>query len=318
MSGRGASWIAVAALLGLVSVAIVLAASLPQLTLTEGTPFEGRSVVDGAGHSSAVAPSGGPRPFITFLAYAPTAIALIAAFLYAWSMRKRGTDEEGGPPVRRNRWGMIIVMLLMVPVVFVTTHRAGQSRAEAEAEQLVEQQLVVTEETDGTALPTAVAAGVGDTPAREGHAAAQLLEIALFLLALGTSTALLIAAWRLRKAAPKPPESATPALEESIDNAIRGLSQGRDAVGVVVDCYREMMGSFAATSGVDPRTLTPREFARSLAPFGLGGAALDELTALFELVRYGRRPDGDFAPRALSCMTQLRERLAEVAAAPTT
>ena len=317
MSGRGASWIAVAALLGLVSVAIVLAASLPQLTLTEGTPFEGRNTTEGAEQASAVARSVGPRPFTTFLAYAPTAIVLIAAGLYAWSMRKRGTDEEGGPPVRRTRWGTIIVMLLMVPAVFLATQRANRPQDETAAEVLEEEQ-VVEEESGVAQLPATIAAGVGDTPAREGHAAARLLEIALFLLALGTSTALLVAAWRLRKARPKTSESAAPALEESIDNAIRGLSQGRDAVGVVVDCYREMMSSFAATSGVDPRALTPREFARSLAPFGLGGEALDELTALFELVRYGRRPDDDFAPRALSCMTQLRERLAEVAAAPTT
>lgn len=311
---RAASWIAVTAILGLVGLAIVLASTLPELTLTEGTPFDGRASLAKEAHGEAIARAGATRPFIQFLAYAPLAIVLVAALLYAWSMRHRGSDEETGPPRRRTRWGAVIVMLLIIPVLFLTRDRMART-LEEEAPVAETEEQTTAEERELVPLPAAIAAGVGDTPRAESHTAARLLEVALAVLATGASVALLVAAWRMRRERPKPPEPEAPALEQAIDGALRGLAQGRDPAGVVIDCYREMMGAFAATSGVNPRALTPREFAASLGSKGLGGEPLDELTSLFELVRYGRRPDDAFAPRALSCMTKLRERLAEIAAA---
>jgi uncharacterized membrane protein YidH (DUF202 family) len=310
VSGRCASWIAFAALLGLVSLSIILASALPQLALTEGTPFDGRVAARTLEDESANTRSGGPRPFVTFLAYAPTAIVLIAAGLYAWSMRKRGTDEEGGPPVRRTRWGTVVVMLMIVPVVFLATRSMNRSSDEMTAEAVEEEQ-VAEEESVVAELAGAVVTGVGDTPEAESHAASRLLETVLVTLVIGTSAAVLIAVWRLRRVRPRAAEAQPAALEQPADNALRGLAQGRDPVGVVIECYREMMSSFAATSGVDPRALTPREFAKSLESAGLGGEPLEELTSLFELVRYGHRPDDALAPRALSCMMRLRECLAE-------
>ncbi len=315
LSGRAASWIAVAALLGLAALAIVLSAALPTLTLTEGSPFEGRAVPGASPRSSGSSDGGSPRAFVKLLAFVPMAVFAVAVALYAWSMRHRGDAQEGGPPRRRTRWGAVVVMLFIIPVLFFARSRLERTY-EGEADAAVAEETLAEEEPGVDVFPTTLHAGTGETPAGEASAAARLLEILLAVVAVGTSAILLAAAWRLRKARPAPEPPTPPALEETLDHALRGLAQGRDAAGIVIDCYREMMNSFAASSGVDPRALTPREFARSLATRGLGGAALEELTNLFELVRYGRRPDDDLAPRALSCMTELRERLAALAPAP--
>lgn len=140
-----------------------------------------------------------------------------------------------------------------------------------------------------------------------------MLQIALAIVTLGTAAGLFVAARRRRTQAPRR-APANSDLMTPVGAALEELRLGRDAVGTVERCYRDMMKSYAEAAGIDPTALTPREFARSLAATGLGGPALDELTSLFELVRYGRRPDDGFSPCALRCMVQLRNSLVAASA----
>ncbi len=112
-----------------------------------------------------------------------------------------------------------------------------------------------------------------NTPATEARTTSVLLQVAFGLLALGASAGLIVAAMRLRPPKPKAPPPRESGIRDSVDNALAKLRLGRDAAGVVEECYRDMVRAFAESSGVDPSPLTPREFARSLESMGLGGTA---------------------------------------------
>jgi hypothetical protein len=93
----------------------------------------------------------------------------------------------------------------------------------------------------------------GAIPAAEARATTGILQIAFAILVVGTSAGLIAAAIRLRGPRPKArPASEMPTLAATVESALAGLNSGRDATGVVAECYREMMRAFAASSGVDP------------------------------------------------------------------
>jgi hypothetical protein len=317
LTRRIAPWIAVAALAGLVGLSIVLASSLPRLTLTEGRPFEERVEAESANRNSFSASPGTFRGLSAILVYVSLAVAVVGVVIYALALRSRGTGGGGRGPARRSSWGPAIVLLVMVPLIFFARDRITRQLAVAPDEPQQEERA-----TEDPPPPTPFAedtAEPGDiTTAAEARATTGILQIAFAILVVGTSAGLIIAALRLRGARPKAgPKTEMPTLTASVETAIASLNSGREATGVVAECYREMMRAFASSSGVDPLPLTPREFSRALASMGLGGEPLEELTSLFELVRYGRRDDDALAPRALRCMTRLRDHLLDIPAPAT-
>ncbi len=305
MSGRAAPWIAVAALLGLVVLSVFLAASLGQVTPTEGNSFDetigGTTPLWTYPHSS-----GGISPLRAIdyiLAYGPFGLVVLGILIYVVSQFKTRM-------VRHRRRGALPAILAVAALMLIIGLVARQQMLRSVEDAVVTPPQA--EQTSPVGEPAPVVVGVAvepDTPTVEARATSVLLQVAFGLLALGASAGLIVAAMRLRPSKPKTPPLREPSIEDSVDNALRKLRLGRDAAGVVEECYRDMVRAFAASSGVDPSPLTPREFARSLESMGLGGDPLEELTSLFELVRYGRRPDDPLAPRALRCMMQLRDSL---------
>ncbi len=316
MSGRSAPWIAVAALLALAGVAIVLAASLPQLTLTEGHPFEEHVTATSATRNALSASPGALRGPGYILAIGSLAIVFVGSVIYVLVLRRRGGGGGRGP-ARRGRWGPAIALLIVIPLIFFARDRLAQQLEETPDEQRPAE-TAAEESLPPSLIPPDVTEPGAITPAAEARATTGMLQIAFAILVVGTSAGLIVAALRLRGVRPKAgPTSEMPTLTATVENALAGLSSGRNATGVVAECYREMMRAFAASSGVDPLPLTPREFAHALESMGLGGDALEELTSLFELVRYGQRDDDLLAPRALRCMSLLHDHLRE-APAPAT
>jgi hypothetical protein len=307
VSGRAAPWIAVASLFGLVVLSIFLAASLGQVTLTEGNSFD-----ETLGETTPLWTyphgSGGLSPLRAIdyiLAYGPFGLVVLGILVYVISQFKTRM-------VRHRRRGALPAILAVAALMLIIGLVARQQilrSAEGEAAAPLQ-----AEQTAPAGEPAAVAVGVPvepDTPTGEARATSVLLQVAFGLLALGACAGLIVAAMQLRPSKPKAPPLRESDIRDSVDNALRKLRLGRDAAGVVEECYRDMVRAFAASSGVDPSPLTPREFARSLESMGLGGEPLEELTSLFELVRYGRRPDEPLAPRALRCMMQLHDGLLE-------
>jgi hypothetical protein len=84
------------------------------------------------------------------------------------------------------------------------------------------------------------------------------------------------------------------------------LSAGRDP-DLVLRCYCEMVDLLSRRERVAHVSLTPREFAERLGDLGLPTAAIDRLTELFELVRYGHRESTPFTGRALRSLEEIRE-----------
>jgi len=90
------------------------------------------------------------------------------------------------------------------------------------------------------------------------------------------------------------------------EDAAREIESGADPVGVVQQCYARMLRALSKRYSVNPSFRTPREFAVDMREAGLQSESVDNLTEMFELVRYGGRADGQFAQRAHACLSALR------------
>jgi hypothetical protein len=128
-----------------------------------------------------------------------------------------------------------------------------------------------------------------------------------FGLSLGTGAALVLgsswaaARWRARRSHRRDGELAS----ELELLAERTLSTGRDP-DLVLRCYDEMVDLLSRKERVAHVSLTPREFADRLRDLGLRTEAIDRLTELFELVRYGHRDSRPLAGRALRSLEEIR------------
>jgi len=84
------------------------------------------------------------------------------------------------------------------------------------------------------------------------------------------------------------------------------LRAGHDVRGVVRECYAQMVRILEPEVG-SSICLTPREFSAALADAGMQSCHITQLTHLFELVRYGERPDDRFADQALRCLDGIQQ-----------
>ncbi|MCX6098691.1 MAG: DUF4129 domain-containing protein [Candidatus Bipolaricaulota bacterium] len=307
LSERGGVWLAFACLVSLVVLSVLLSASLDTVTFTEGSPFDE--------HNHERSPLGmtlAPSPMVPLqwidylMAYGPPGVLIIGLLVYVAARRTGWTQRK------TSLTGTLALALIMVALAIVAREQIVRTLGEDPV--LTEETAEQAAEPPGEAAPPLSEPAEGPTTSvAEGRASSSMLQIALAIVTLGAAAGLFVAALRRRARAPRR-ASASPDLMTPVGAALEELRFGRDAVGIVERCYREMMKSYAEASGIDATALTPREFARALAATGLGGAALDELTSLFELVRYGRRPDDGFSPRALRCMVQLRDSLVTTSA----
>ncbi|MGB9757491.1 MAG: DUF4129 domain-containing protein [Candidatus Bipolaricaulaceae bacterium] len=108
----------------------------------------------------------------------------------------------------------------------------------------------------------------------------------------------------LLKSAGRQPEKMA---NESVSSRAEAKSEALQ--GVVMQCWSKMVDLLAPRAGLLPHLpkLTPRELAENLRARGIAHPAIDELTALFEEVRYGGRPDGVWAERACQALAALVE-----------
>jgi len=92
-------------------------------------------------------------------------------------------------------------------------------------------------------------------------------------------------------------------LERLADQA---LAPERDS-DTVLRCYHEMVDLLSRKEQIPHASLTPREFADRLRDLDLRSEAIDRLTKLFELVRYGHRDSGPLADGAATSLAEVRE-----------
>lgn len=93
--------------------------------------------------------------------------------------------------------------------------------------------------------------------------------------------------WRSRRRE----ESAMDRIAEEVKTALDDLQAGGDFRNIVIRCYADMVQALRQERGVHRNTyLTPREFEDTLLSLGLPTDPVQQLTRLFETVRYGHKP----------------------------
>jgi hypothetical protein len=127
--------------------------------------------------------------------------------------------------------------------------------------------------------------------------------IALLIAGLVVAGAWIL--WRRRRA--KPGGLARLAVEAR--SALDALSAGAKVEDVVLRSYFEMARIIEQERGVvRAGAMTPREFEAQLKALGLPAEDVEQLTRLFEAVRYGRWVAGEQEKRqAMACLTAIAE-----------
>ncbi len=93
------------------------------------------------------------------------------------------------------------------------------------------------------------------------------------------------------------------------ERARAALLAGEDPRGVIVACYARMSAALAEERGIErPGSMTAREFGELLGSLGVPGPPVQELTRLFEAVRYGdARPGPGEEAAAVACLGPIVE-----------
>jgi hypothetical protein len=76
---------------------------------------------------------------------------------------------------------------------------------------------------------------------------------------------------------------------------------------LVLRCYREMVDLLSRKKRIAHAALTPREFADRLRDLDVHAEAVDRLTELFELVRYGHRESDPLVNGAVASLDEIRD-----------
>ena len=129
------------------------------------------------------------------------------------------------------------------------------------------------------------------------------LFLAVLIAAMLTGAVWLV--WHRRRR----PENPMEQLAREAQDALEALQAGSDLKNTVMRCYREMSRVLNAQRGIKrQQAMTPREFEKYLKETGLPGQHVQQLTRLFEGVRYGAKvPDEEKEHQAIACLTAIIE-----------
>ncbi len=124
-----------------------------------------------------------------------------------------------------------------------------------------------------------------------------------FLFSLALILVIVFLFWRFYLRRKRPVETIE-LLAKEAQKARENLQAGGDLRNVILRCYYQMAQILQVQRGIlRKHAMTPREFERSLIELGLPGEPIDQLTQLFEAVRYGAKDLGNKAElRAIACL----------------
>jgi hypothetical protein len=290
--------------LGLVSalivIAILFAAGVERVTFTSGRPFDEDTRVKLRSGGGAGAPPAPLRPIDLAIAYGSIGLIVLAIVLL---LRK----NAGGAPQRKgNSWANVVFAATMVAAITVVLFQ--MNRPDEDGKLAAEHAAASQDLTDESAGPAKYQSidellGTGGEDTGRGTAPSILVITGILaVVAVGLGASLVVVLRRRRRV---PADDLAEEILAPVRAAVAELRLGRDPRGAVEHCYRQMLHALAERSKVDPSCLTPREFVAALADGGLDGAAIGELSTLFEEVHYGHRPEETLAARALQCMTAI-------------
>jgi len=132
-----------------------------------------------------------------------------------------------------------------------------------------------------------------------------------YVLALGVAGILMFIAWKSYRIWR---ELNTPYNIPVVDrlakiarSSLDDLSAGRDSTDVIMNCYFRMSDVVGEKKQISRKgSMTPAEFAIKLEQAGLPGDAVQQLTRLFESVRYGGyKTNSTMINEAVTCLTTI-------------
>jgi uncharacterized SAM-binding protein YcdF (DUF218 family) len=135
--------------------------------------------------------------------------------------------------------------------------------------------------------------------------AVPLATIGLAVLLAAALVAIAWFIWRRSRRTVSPLEQ----LAQEARQALVALEGGADVNDTVMRCYFEMSQILSQQHGISrAQTMTPREFELELKGAGLPDEDVEQLTRLFESVRYGARvPDEQQERQAVACLMAIAE-----------
>jgi hypothetical protein len=162
----------------------------------------------------------------------------------------------------------------------------------------------------GAAAPSGAGEELPEPPDFVRNPPAWLVWVGNGLLALFLMGAIWLA-WRFLR----PGQDPRARLVEEAQTTITELEAGADLKNAVLRCYARMGKVLSESRDIRrARGMTPREFERHLSEIGLGDEHIQQLTRLFEGVRYGARPADTRAEReALDCLRAIVRTYGETA-----
>jgi len=118
-----------------------------------------------------------------------------------------------------------------------------------------------------------------------------------FIVSLGLAlliTALVLGAlWFIWRCYAQRPPAPLEQLAQEAQGALNALQAGGDIKNVIIRCYFEMSQVLSVQRGIQRQSeMTPREFEVQLKALGLPSRPVQQLTRLFEAVRYGNTAPG--------------------------
>lgn len=278
-------WILLLVLAAVLVGLAVIAAGLPQLRLNRGQyfrlpePAERAAVYFGEGTSSEV-----QLRFLSVVLILTIVVYII--YIIASLFTRRG----------RQRLLRELIRLSLIVILFVWVNRNGEQYLSG-----LGPPLDTTVNFEQEALEQAPVAEFD--PATPRWLSIALLAGGALVLAAMAGAAVW---WWYVPDAPFKGEAASPAqkIAAEAEQAAQAIESGAEVQDVVLRTYYRMEKILAEERSLArPLAMTPSEFAEALGKNGLPQGAIQDLTRLFETVRYGgAQPDPDMQQRAVKAL----------------
>lgn len=273
----------------LIGLLLILGPNLQRIELAPGKPSI--SPLDGTqtGTPELNLPSGAGGVAV-FLRILMTAAAACLAFILVGAIFKK--------ELRIYLLSFVIVCLLIVGTYYVL--KRSLERAEPDLHVTESPTLSWMEGSPSTPLEQ----GTAEPPGWSFPAVAIAISAGVALL-FWISWAKLAPHWRRRGKEHNRTELEE--LVETVASVADEIQLGGDPRSAVLRCYREMIRILCRDRTIDHVHMTARELAVALHRVGFTARHVDQLTEIFELVRYGNRTGQPLAERATGCLEAIRK-----------
>lgn len=269
-------------------VMLILSGGLSKLVLSPGQPFS----LGGGWRSELSAYDTSPlgEVLVTILRIAFTLALLMLPFTIIYLIIS--------PEARKKALRDFIMMATFILIYYLLSRARTQLMGRESEQRLGEGMLEMGEQGIQELAPLPEFAA--DPPR-------WLIFIASLGLALIVAAVVISIVRNLRRRSQPSEENTLEQLAQDAEDAVKAIQGGADLKNTVIRCYFEMSQVVNKERGLQrKREMTAREFEQYLEKAGLPNGPVQQLTRLFEDVRYGMKSPGDREERqAIASLTAI-------------